>query len=197
MAIGPVSTAGGGEPHPGRLTGYAKFSCIAGATGGLIFGYDLGITGGVTSMAPFLSSYFPDIYAKQGTAAAKDASQYCKYDNQVLTLFTSSLYLAALLSSLMAGPMTRWRGRRFSMFMGGLLFLVGAALNAFASSHKVAGLAMLISGRIFLGLGVGFANQVLISFLFLSYCINFLPYNYATVIVIPKVFLFSFVTKKN
>jgi len=42
------------------------------------------------------------------------------------------------------------------MFGGGLTFLIGAALNGAAKN-----VAMLIVGRILLGIGVGFANQVL------------------------------------
>jgi MFS family permease len=41
------------------------------------------------------------------------------------------------------------------MFAGGVTFLVGAALNGAANN-----LLMLILGRVLLGIGVGFANQV-------------------------------------
>ena len=41
------------------------------------------------------------------------------------------------------------------MFIGGLVFLAGAIINAAAVN-----IAMLIIGRILLGIGVGFANQV-------------------------------------
>jgi len=46
-------------------------------------------------------------------------------------------------------------GREISMFLGGLFFLIGALLNGFA--HNI---AMLIIGRLFLGFGVGYCNQV-------------------------------------
>jgi predicted MFS family arabinose efflux permease len=41
------------------------------------------------------------------------------------------------------------------MLIGGLVFLAGAIINAAAQN-----IAMLIIGRILLGIGVGFANQV-------------------------------------
>lgn len=41
------------------------------------------------------------------------------------------------------------------MLFGGLLFLVGALINGFAQH-----VWMLIVGRILLGFGIGFANQV-------------------------------------
>ncbi|RYR05885.1 hypothetical protein Ahy_B06g085705 isoform A [Arachis hypogaea] len=109
------------------------------AFGGLIFGYDLGISGGV--------------YAKEMNMKPSD-NQYCRFDSQVLTLFTSSLYLAALVASLCASSITRIFGRRLTMLSGGILFLVGAGFNAFA--QKV---WMLIVGRMLLGFGIGCANQ--------------------------------------
>ena len=82
-------------------------------------------------------------------------SEYCKFDNALLTLFTSSLYLAALVASFFASSTTRMLGRKTSMFIGGLCFLVGSLLNGFALNIE-----MLIIGRLLLGVGVGYCNQV-------------------------------------
>lgn len=142
----------GAKDYPGKLTLYVFLSCVVAATGGLIFGYDIGISGGVTSMDSFLKKFFPSVYEKE--QANKDTNQYCKFDSQLLTTFTSSLYLAALISSFFAATVTRVFGRKWSMFGGGITFLLGAALNGFAEN-----VLMLIFGRILLGIGVGFANQ--------------------------------------
>ncbi|CAD6249091.1 unnamed protein product [Miscanthus lutarioriparius] len=128
-------------------------ACMVAATGGLIFGYDIGISGGVTSMDPFLSRFFPSVYRKQAESA-DGGNQYCKFDSELLTLFTSSLYVAALVASLFAAFVTRAAGRKWSMFAGGVTFLAGCALNGAAVN-----VAMLILGRVLLGVGVGFANQ--------------------------------------
>ncbi|KAK2643122.1 hypothetical protein Ddye_024885 [Dipteronia dyeriana] len=53
------------KEYPGNFTWYVKFICIIAALGGLIFGYDLGISGGVTSMDPFLLLFFPSDYHKK------------------------------------------------------------------------------------------------------------------------------------
>jgi hypothetical protein len=45
MAGGVVVNAGGGKDYPGKLTMFVLFACIVAATGGLIFGYDIGISG--------------------------------------------------------------------------------------------------------------------------------------------------------
>ena len=103
-------------------------------------------------MDPFLEKFFPVVFHRKNSGGKNN---YCKYDNQGLAAFTSSLYLAALVASLFAGYITSRCGRRVSMLGGGVIFLVGAVLNGLAQN-----VAMLIIGRIFLGIGVGFSNQV-------------------------------------
>ncbi|XVE49720.1 hypothetical protein DITRI_Ditri01bG0103700 [Diplodiscus trichospermus] len=153
MAGGGLVAQGGGANHEGRVTTFVVCTCLIAATGGLLFGYDLGISGGVTSMEPFLKKFFPSVLEKQNVEAKKD-SEYCKFDSQLLTLFTSSLYLAALIASFFASVVTRMFGRKASMFIGGLAFLFGSILNGIAMN-----IALLIIGRLLLGVGVGFANQ--------------------------------------
>lgn len=103
-------------------------------------------------MPSFLKEFFPATYKKSHDV---NENAYCKYDNHLLTLFTSSLYLAALVASFFASVITRIFGRKTSMCSGGLVFLAGALLNGFATN-----IIMLIVGRLLLGVGVGFANQV-------------------------------------
>ncbi|KAK9110591.1 hypothetical protein Sjap_018651 [Stephania japonica] len=153
MAGGMVSSGDGvGKNYPGKLTVSVIIAAVIAAFGGLIFGYDIGISGGVTAMPSFLEKFFPEVYKKQ--IGAQSTNQYCKFDSQTLTLFTSSLYLAALVASFFASYITRRFGRKLSMFFGGLIFIIGAVLNGGAQN-----LAMLIVGRILLGIGVGFASQ--------------------------------------
>lgn len=105
-------------------------------------------------MDSFQQKFFPSVYEKQ----KKDhvSNQYCRFDSVSLTLFTSSLYLAALCSSIVASYVTRKFGRKISMLLGGVLFCAGALLNGFATA-----VWMLIVGRLLLGFGIGFTNQVL------------------------------------
>ncbi|TXG70600.1 hypothetical protein EZV62_005535 [Acer yangbiense] len=108
--------------------------------------------GGVTSMEPFLEKFFPEVYTKMKHDTK--ISNYCKFDNQLLTTFTSSLYVAGLVASFFASSVTRAFGRKPSILAGGVAFLAGAALGGAALN-----VYMLIFGRILLGVGVGFANQ--------------------------------------
>lgn len=146
--------------YRGKITVYVVITCIIAATGGLMFGYDVGISGGVTSMDDFLSKFFPSVLAQKDAAAKNNTNSYCQYDNQDLQLFTSSLYLAALIATFFASVITRRFGRKVTMLIAGLFFDLGVILNGAAQD-----LAMLIVGRILLGCGVGFANQAVPLFL--------------------------------
>ncbi|XP_022975153.1 sugar transport protein MST4-like [Cucurbita maxima] len=157
MAGFPVATSS--VEFETKITPVVIISCLMAATGGLMFGYDIGVSGGVTSMPSFLKEFFPTVYDKT-QELQEDDSNYCKYDNQGLQLFTSSLYLAALTATFFASYTTRVLGRKKTMLIAGIFFIFGTMLNASAVN-----LPMLIFGRISLGCGVGFANQAVPLFL--------------------------------
>ncbi|KAF9625272.1 hypothetical protein IFM89_020858 [Coptis chinensis] len=139
MAGGFVVNSNVDGASNGRITSSVIITCIVAASGGLIFGYDIGISGGVTTMEPFLRKFFPSILRKMEEAKR---NTYCVYDSEVLTAFTSSLYLAGLASSLVASYITRVMGRKATMVLGGCTFFIGAAINGAAMN-----VAMLILGR--------------------------------------------------
>ncbi|CAI0442124.1 unnamed protein product [Linum tenue] len=145
------ATGGPTKDFGGRITSSVVVTCVVAASSGLIFGYDIGISGGVTTMEPFLKKFFPSVLRQAGAA---ETNIYCQYDSQLLTAFTSSLYIAGLVASLVASRVTAALGRKNTMVLGGLTFFAGGAINGGAVN-----VAMLILGRILLGLGVGFTNQ--------------------------------------
>ncbi|KAL0924750.1 hypothetical protein M5K25_005605 [Dendrobium thyrsiflorum] len=147
-----------GTEFEAKITPIVIISCIMAATGGLMFGYDVGVSGGVTSMNDFLRKFFPKVYRRKNETGLD--SNYCKYDNQGLQLFTSSLYLAGLTATFFASYTTRRLGRRLTMLIAGFFFIGGVIFNGAAQD-----LGMLIVGRILLGCGVGFANQAVPLFL--------------------------------
>ncbi|KAB2598485.1 hexose carrier protein HEX6-like [Pyrus ussuriensis x Pyrus communis] len=144
MAVG-LEIAGKAGQYNGRMTPFVILSCMLAAIGGVIFGYDIGISGGVTSMEPFLNKFFPEVNSKMKSGTK--ISNYYKFDSELLTSFTSSLYIAGLVASLFASLVTRAYGRKPSILAGSALN--GAAMNIY----------MLILGRLLLGVGIGFGNQ--------------------------------------
>ncbi|KAK4431680.1 Hexose carrier protein HEX6 [Sesamum alatum] len=164
MAVATVAiNSSEGLQYNGQITWLVTLSCIIAASGGLLFGYDTGVTGnfllpllfvkgGVTSMESFLKKFFPGVYIemKEDTKL----SNYCKFDSQLLTSFTSSLYVSCLIASFLAATVTRDYGRKPSIVIGGVAFLIGAVLGGVAEN-----IYMLIIGRLLLGVGIGFTNQ--------------------------------------
>ncbi|XP_040383224.1 hexose carrier protein HEX6-like isoform X3 [Oryza brachyantha] len=137
--------------YGGRVTAFVTLSCITAGMGGVIFGYDIGVSGGVTSMDGFLRKFFPDVYRRmEGTSV----SNYCKFDSELLTAFTSSLYIAGLVTTFLASWVTARCGRRPSMIVAGTAILAGSAIGGTAVN-----LSMVILGRVLLGVGLGFGNQ--------------------------------------
>ncbi|KAJ3702332.1 hypothetical protein LUZ61_006037 [Rhynchospora tenuis] len=147
IANGPITDYGG------SLTFSVILTCIMAASGGLIFGYDIGISGGVSSMLSFIEEFFPSVRRKM-IMHGPQTNVYCVYDSQSLTAFTSSLHIAALFASLVASKLSNKIGRQAILLLGGIFFFLGAVLNAAAAN-----LPMLIIGRIIMGFAVGFANQ--------------------------------------
>ena len=104
-------------------------------------------------MDSFLKKFFPDVY--KNMKEDNKISNYCKFDSELLTSFTSSLYVAGLFASFVASWITKKFGRKPTILAGGAAFLCGAALGGAAFN-----IYMVIFGRVLLGVGVGFANQV-------------------------------------
>ncbi|KAL9273212.1 Hexose carrier protein HEX6-like protein [Drosera capensis] len=138
--------------YAGKITWFVVMSCMMAAVGGILFGYDIGISGGVSSMESFLKKFFPSVYTKMENDTK--ISNYCKFDSQLLTVFTSSLYAAGIVASFFASSITRSYGRKPTILAGGISFLVGSAIGGAALD-----VYMLIIARLLLGIGVGFANQ--------------------------------------
>nr|XP_011464141.1 PREDICTED: sugar transport protein 13-like [Fragaria vesca subsp. vesca] len=83
--MGWHGAANGGKEFEAKITPLVVSSCLMAASGGLMFGYDVGISGGVTSMPDFLKKFFPTVYRNQQVPGL--TGNYCKYDNQGLQLF--------------------------------------------------------------------------------------------------------------
>lgn len=103
-------------------------------------------------MDSFLKRFFPKVYRQKQDSKV---SHYCEFNSELLTVFTSSLYIAGLVATLAAASITRRYGRRTSMLIGGTVFIAGSVFGGAASN-----VPMLLINRILLGIGLGFTNQV-------------------------------------
>jgi Sugar (and other) transporter len=106
------------DDHPVRPNFYTVAVCIVASSGAFLFGLDVGITGGVVAMPSFQEKFFADVYdatTTMNTAGNDDNNAYCAYNNNMLSLFTSSFFLAGIVSSIMAAGVTSRYGRKASV----------------------------------------------------------------------------------
>jgi MFS family permease len=103
-----------------------------------LFGYDQGVVSGVITMESF-GAAFPRVYA----------------DDSYKGWFVSTLLLTAWFGSLVNGPVADRLGRKLSMIVAVIIFLVGSSLQAAASTD-----AVLFAGRAVAGFAVGMLTMV-------------------------------------
>ena len=108
-------------------------AAIAGM-GGLLFGYDTGVISGALL-------FIRDVFQLTPASAG---------------FVTASVLIGAIIGALAAGPYAERFGRRNANFLSGAIFAIGALLTAFVPDGAT---AMLVAGRIVVGIGVG-ANSV-------------------------------------
>ena len=65
--------------------------------------------------------------------------------------------LVGFFSALVASYVSQIKGRKFCMMLSGFAYVIGAVLTT-ATPARESALAMMILGRVMLGIGVGFAN---------------------------------------
>ena len=105
-------------------------------------------TTGVLVNPDFRREFFPS------ALDSDEGDAYCKYDDQLIALFTSSLYLSAAIAALVGGWLSQRFGRKASMTVAAVLFGAGTALST-GAIH----ISMLVIGRMVQGFGVGLAGQ--------------------------------------
>lgn len=132
--------------YEGKTTAAVIIIAMVAASGGLLFGFDNGILGGVISHPGFEARFFGH--------HSSGSDPWCKFNDHMLQLFTSCLFLAGGVAAMVGSWTCKRYGRKATMMAGGACFLIGTALVTFAM-HMV----MLVLGRIVLGIGVGFATQ--------------------------------------
>jgi MFS transporter, SP family, sugar:H+ symporter len=138
-------------PTEGSRT-YAIIVCLFASLGGIFFGYDQGVTGGVLVMDAFLEDfcvgYGGNTYA-QCTAPSKDLP-----DNWLsfTTNFNLCYYTGCIAGAFIAGLVADKFGRRWSIFLAGVLFCAGTAWVVGTPAHKH---SLELVGRFVQGMGVG------------------------------------------
>ena len=123
--------------------GYNRFLLLVAGLGGLLYGVDVGIIAGA----------LPYLEATSGMSG-----------NQ-LSVIVAAVLLGSVISTLFAGVLADWMGRRKLMFLSGLLFV--ASIPMIALAH---GYGPLVLGRLLQGVSAGLIGVVVP--LYLAECLG-------------------------
>ncbi|PPJ52536.1 hypothetical protein CBER1_10174 [Cercospora berteroae] len=114
---------------------YQFLVAVFASLGSLLYGYDLGVIAGAVASENFVSTFDP-------TNSEVGA---------VVSVFTGGAFIGAGL----AGPTGDSLGRKLTILIGSVVFILGGALQAGAQ-----GLSYLYAGRAIAGIGVGFLVMI-------------------------------------
>ncbi|KNE62473.1 sugar porter (SP) family MFS transporter [Allomyces macrogynus ATCC 38327] len=134
---------------------YSWFVSFTAALGGFLFGYEIGIINSVLEMDQFrvffgMSDLGSDMTTLTDTASAKD------YKAQITSFFLLGCIPGALFIAVAAD----YLGRKKSIWLGSLLFSVGALIQALVAAESVpARVHTIMAGRFIGGSGVGILSM--------------------------------------
>jgi len=129
--------------NPSAKRGYNLFLLVVAGLGGLLYGMDIGIVAGAL---PYLKDTF------NGTPAQ-------------LSTIVAAFLLGATFSTLFAGVLADWMGRKRLMNLCGLVFIVAVPMIALSESY-----GQLFFGRLMEGISAGFIGVVIP--LYLAECLS-------------------------
>ncbi|KAJ5392052.1 hypothetical protein N7509_007542 [Penicillium cosmopolitanum] len=115
--------------------------------GSLLFGYDTGVMGSVLALSSFKKDFgLPD--GKSGFADEKNAS----ISSNVVSLLTAGCFFGSIFAAYINDRI----GRRYSLMIFSMIFLIGAAVQV-GSHHQI---GTIYAGRVIAGLGIGGMSSI-------------------------------------
>ncbi|KAL2862502.1 sugar porter family MFS transporter [Aspergillus lucknowensis] len=115
--------------------------------GSLLFGYDTGVMGSVLALDSFKIDFGLPL-GESGFASDKNS----KVSSNVVSLLTAGCFFGAIFAAYINDRI----GRRYSLMIFAVVFLLGAAIQV-GASH---GIGMIYGGRVVAGLGVGGMSSI-------------------------------------
>ena len=131
-------------------TGYNRFLLLVAGLGGLLYGVDVGIIAGAL---PYMEATFKDA----ATGQTLNAGQ--------LSFIVAAVLLGSVISTLFAGMLADWLGRKKMMILSGVLFVISIPMIALAHGYWP-----LVFGRLLQGVSGGLIGVVIP--LYLAECLG-------------------------
>ena len=143
------------------VTVKAYMMCAFAAFGGIFFGYDSGYINGVMAMEFFVHLYTGldpnDPKFAKGADPGPDGFAVPSWKK---SLIVSILSAGTFFGALMAGDIADFVGRRTTVILGCIIFIIGVILQTASSM-----LGLLVAGRLVAGFGVGFVSAIIILYM--------------------------------
>lgn len=131
------------------VTWKAYLLCAFASVGGIFFGYDIGYINGVLG-----SRIFIDAVMGPGH---KELSE--NYSSLIVSILSCGTFFGALV----AGDLADWFGRKWTVIMGCVVYMIGVIVQMITSPDATLG--PIVAGRLIAGLGVGFESAIVILYM--------------------------------
>ncbi|KAL4930651.1 sugar porter family MFS transporter [Aspergillus undulatus] len=132
------------KTDPPEIYGWRVYALACSACfGGMLFGVETGIIGGVLTMDPFKDKYGLNDLGETGQA---------NLSANIVSTLQAGCFFGALAASYVAD---RW-GRKMGLIVASFVAILGVIMQVAASGH----LEAMYIGRLLCGIGVGFASMV-------------------------------------
>lgn len=142
------------------ITMKAYLMCAFASFGGIFFGYDSGWINGVLGMKYFIHLYTGkdpnDPAYQKGGSDPNGFAISASHKSLIVSILSAGTFIGAL----MAGDIADFTGRRTTVILGCLIFIVGVILQTASRS-----LGLLVAGRLVAGLGIGFVSAIIILYM--------------------------------
>lgn len=139
------------------VTVKAYMICAFAALGGIFFGYDTGYMSGVLGMKYFIRQYTGLPYPDPSDATAVSAFHLrASEQSLIVSILSAGTFFGAIIS----GDAADFIGRRTTIILGCLIFIVGCILQTASTS-----LGLMVPGRLIGGFGVGFISAIVILYM--------------------------------
>ena len=126
-----------------QLTAVAAF-------GGMLFGWDTGMIGGILTLPAFQTSF----------ALNKHSKSFSDLQGNIVSVLQAGCFFGAMSSFFISDKL----GRRTALFIGDAIFILGSVLQVCSGLHTTS-LSLLYVGRVIGGFGVGLISAVVPSYI--------------------------------
>lgn len=148
--VATLRTTGDVSRIEAPVTWKAYLMCAFASFGGIFFGYDSGYINGVNGSMLFIQQV-------EGPGATALSTPHT-------SLITSILSAGTFFGALIAGDVAERIGRKWTVIMGCVIYLVGVIIQMI-TGPGVDALGTIVAGRVIAGLGVGFESAIVILYM--------------------------------